>query len=108
MAGQAGRPPCEGNAERITMTYWFHRKTDNERIRELETEVEILKSRIAILDDQNTLLAKVNAFNARHIEDVTGRLVDYDASAESRLNVAGSIYPHQGFASLLYPLIPAA
>lgn len=42
------------------------------KVRELETEVAKKDCRIAVLEDQNELLANVNAFNHRHIEDVLG------------------------------------
>lgn len=50
-----------------------HANADLEtKVRELQTELDKRDCRIAVLEDQNELLANVNAFNHRHIEDVLG------------------------------------
>jgi len=71
---------------------WFKRQTPDERlakrIRELETELAKRDAKIDVLEDQVSLLAKVNAFNHRHLDEVTGRLADY-SQPETHLNVAG-------------------
>ncbi len=73
------------------MRWWKRIWIADERLKqdnaELQNDAERLQNRIEILQDQNNFLAQVNAYNTKHLEDVTGRLTDY-STAPAQENVS--------------------
>lgn len=49
-------------------------QSESARNRELATKLEIANGRIAVLEDQNTFLTRVNSYNSRHLKEVLSQL----------------------------------
>ena len=66
------------------MRWWKRIWVADERLKQenatLEIENERLQNRIDILRDQNKFLSQTSAYNAKFLEDLTGRLTDYSTA----------------------------